>query len=164
MRLKDYLLTELFDTKVPIKLTLKDEHKENSVYTYEFGIDDLEYTFTGEIYHDKHGIEGEETILSMEFALGGYYDRKEYEITGTGNALKVFSAVKLCVIDLMKQLKETPDIIEFSADYEEPSRVKLYDRFMKSIPKLLKNYKFDRREAGGGFSKEYIFKNKGKKP
>jgi hypothetical protein len=161
MRLQQYMITELFDTKVPIKLVDKNERKENSVYAYEFKVDDLAYSFTGELYHDRNGVEGEVNILDLEFALGGYFDRNDYEITGTGNALKVFSGVKLCVLDLFKQLKIEPDIITFAADDNEPSRVKLYDRFMKALPKLLKGYKFDR-NVKGRFNKNYKFKRKGR--
>ena len=157
MNIKDYLLSELFDSNVPIRFKAKDEHKENSVYYYEFAIDDLMYNFTAEIYTDRHGIEGEKRILNMEFALGDFYSRKDYHITGTGNALQVFSAVKQCVLDLFnKRLKEKPDIISFSADDEEPSRVKLYDRFMKIIPRILKDFKFHKK-----IFDEYIYKKKG---
>ena len=154
MRLKNYItLNELFDSNVPIKLDFKDDEKDYTWYNYEFKIDKIPYEFAST--YNK-----EDDILDIEFTGDG-----DFSITNTGNALKVFSAVKKCLIDNLKIMKKEngtiPNSIRFEADVDEPSRVKLYNRFMKVLPKVLKDYKFDKKETVFG-TKMYKFSKKGR--
>jgi hypothetical protein len=155
MRLQQYMITELFDTKVPIKLKERDKNPFGETYYYEFLIDDYKYTFIGEFfkYPDKEEYK-ESSVLTVEFHQAGFY-----EITDAGDAFKVFSAVKSCLMDLLKKLPEKPDSISFSGTDSEPSRIKLYDRFAKVIPRILKGYKFigKEHELDG---KSYKFRSK----
>jgi hypothetical protein len=155
MRLQQYMITELFDTKVPIKFVGKDGGISEIGYEYAFDVDNEKYRFRGFFSHfSEHG-----SILSIEFDKDGSYEMTN--VSGTGDTLKVFSAVKLCLLDLMKRLKTKPDTITFDADVSEPSRVRLYDRFMKMIPRVLKGYKFDKKITTGT-EKDYYFKKKGR--
>ena len=143
MRLEQYILNELFDTKVPVKyIGLKGGR-----CTWEFKISEKEYKFMATQYEEDGDWE-------IQFALmknnSRWYD---YDLTETGDALKVFSGVKACLLDLIKRM--SPFAITFSS-VGEISRDKLYDRFMSYIPKILKGYKSMGKEYG-----EYKYIKKG---
>jgi KTSC domain len=72
-------------------------------------------------------------IVFIEFSIYG-----EFELTGEGNAVKIFSTVN----DILKSaLKEfvlpTDHLIEFSADNNELSRIKFYSRIVPVISRML---------------------------
>jgi hypothetical protein len=125
MRLQHYLINELFDTDVPIKI----EKESKDVCSYYFDIEDIPYNF-----------------LALKNAVGEKWSVAFFQatdkigtsdITGVGNAPQVFSAVKKCFEKFTKKSK--PQMFMFSA--KEPSRKKLYDRMAKLVPKFIP-YKF----------------------
>lgn len=78
-------------------------------------------------------------IVTFEDAAHGV------DLTNDGDAFRIFSTVAAVV----KQFVTTrPDIQElvFSAAKDSPSRIKLYDRFAKSLPKYIPRFEF--KEAG----------------
>ena len=166
MRLQHYILNELFDTKVPITFKGKEITTNSVVYFYIFDVDDdLTYEFNGYFYPiSKEGnfyppsVEYD-NMLNIEFNLmnakGGGFG---FAVQGTGNTGKVFSGVKLCLIDLMKRVKKDKHNVEyivFDCDKDEPSREKLYDRFTKLLPRIIKGFKFHKKEYN-----QYIYKKK----
>ena len=75
-----------------------------------------------------------------------YYDEDEepdYKITGGGSEYEIFATVMRIVFEYVK--KNKPNAISFTADDDEPSRVKLYDRFVKRF--TASGYKLWKREA-----------------
>lgn len=61
---------------------------------------------------------------------------KPLQVLGTGNAFKVFAAVAQAIQEFLKEMekKEMPVWkLTFSAGADEPSRIKLYDRFAKKF-------------------------------
>ena len=53
------------------------------------------------------------------------------EILNTGVGIEVFSTVRSILIAFLKEYD--PELLIFTANTEEPSRVKLYNRFLKSF-------------------------------
>ena len=72
--------------------------------------------------YPKHAID-----ISFYVSEDGDHDSADYGITGGGNEYQVFSTVMVIAKEYIA--KHKPEAITFSA--EEPSRIKLYDRFMK---------------------------------
>ena len=121
MRLKQYIINELFDTKVPIK---KDWQEPTDI-RYSFIIDDKKYTFDGN---------NEKGIWEIVFTLRGDKssprgNKSSTSITGTGNAPQVFAAVNKCLDIFLKKFK--PYQFWFTA--KEQSRKKLYKMMSKLI-------------------------------
>jgi len=65
--------------------------------------------------------------ISFNVSENGDYDSAEYGITGNGGEYQIFATVVLITKEFISTHK--PDGICFSA--AEPSRIKLYDRFVK---------------------------------
>ena len=125
MRLKDYLLNELFTS--PIKTKLKQ--KNQNAYTATFKIDDyiFEYIVTD---MDRDGtweisFSSEKNGQGVKWSIEAMDDPKD--------ALKVFSTV----VYLTKQFieEENPEIITYSSNIYEFSRIKLYDKFISWMKK-----------------------------
>jgi len=131
MRLQQYI-NEIFDTKVKIR---KTESEKGSYYTYEFKIGK-------NIYDVNIGYNGED-VWEIDFELttddsGDYLG--DIGITGKGHAFEVFSGVIKCIEDFIKTEKPTDDI-EIEAKTDDPSRLKLYDKLIKTKVKKF-GYKF----------------------
>ena len=62
-------------------------------------------------------------------------DERSYEITGSGNEFKVFSTVINTVRIFLNELKGELKRIIFTAEKSKPSRVKLYNRLVKTLSK-----------------------------
>lgn len=115
------ILNELFDTTVPFEMTLDGGFFKIDQYTY--GVDFLFMNDTSA-----------QVSFSMDKPSTNYpgTSSSHYGVEGTGNELKVFATV----IAIIKQfIINNPQItyIEFSAKSAEPSRVRLYDRMVKSL-------------------------------
>ena len=90
----------------------------------------------------------------VEFGLEnqGY----KYKVERTGDAFNVFATVT----DIIKHHLQTADPVDyiwFTADKGEPSRVKLYDAFMKLVPRFLPGWEFYKIDDQD-YEKEYIIK------
>lgn len=78
-----------------------------------------------------------------------------YGVARTGDAFRVFATVVAVVKELAR--RRTPDTIHFTAT--EPSRTKLYDRFMKDVERALPNYEAESSRSGS--TTYYSFHRKG---
>lgn len=96
----------------------------------------------------------DDTIL-IEFSVGGRYD-----ITGEGNALIIFSTVKkMLETELPNFIDSNVKFITFSAEKIEPSRVKLYDKTVPVISKILGNsWKYEPKQDQDSSLKYYTWK------
>jgi len=72
-----------------------------------------------------------ERVCGVEFSTNG-----EYEITNSNNSEYIILSLVTQVISIESK---NHDYIVFSADADEPSRVKLYDRIYKNITKFSRN-------------------------
>lgn len=113
-------LNELF-TK-PSKFTKKVDKKNNEPISYYY----------------KSTINGKELIVGVLRINEKDYKNSwelyfsvddDTDITGEGDELDIFSTVLSIIEDFIKT--EKPDIIEFSVDPNEETRVSLYDRMVK---------------------------------
>jgi len=123
----------------------------NAPASFEVEVNDYSY---GSVYHSESKELGLDLYLSreisgiiIEFAVHGRYD-----ISKTGNAIKVFSTVKDMLIRALNDFLEPEDeYIKFSADSSEPSRVKLYWRMVPEISEILgPEWKYVKRTPAGG--------------
>lgn len=67
----------------------------------------------------------------MLFEIGG-----SHSLTGQGNAFRIFATVVACFNDWLATEGKNAEYIGFTADKKEPSRVKLYDRFARLLPRF----------------------------
>lgn len=71
-------------------------------------------------------------VTEVMFSVGDHKD--SMNITGAGEEIIIFSTV---LAEIKKYAAANPQqTITFSADADEPSRVKLYDRMLKNIPNI----------------------------
>jgi hypothetical protein len=110
-----------------------DTHKNDRIAA-SFIIDDFKYrVYMGYDSSGSFGLGGPEEIFpkmwEVSFSIApvtslGDGDGEADDITGTGNAIKVFSTV----IDIIQTTAENLDIQHLFFTADEPSRIKLYDR------------------------------------
>jgi hypothetical protein len=119
-----------------IKITRKFELKKKSGFTGGSG---RFFRRTIKIGENKYDIEIVPTKLPREYDISFGIIGRPLQILGTGNAFKVFAAVAQAIKEFLKDMnkrEEPVDTLTFSANADEPSRIKLYDRFAKKFEKL----------------------------
>lgn len=87
---------------------------------------------------------------------------KPLEVLGTGNAIKVFTAVTQSIKRFLKDMEKKGEPVEklsFATAGDDKSRLKLYDRFAKKFDSVF-GYKLISKEPIGYGEVEYIFKKK----
>lgn len=75
-----------------------------------------------------------------------------FSITNTGDHFVVFATIRKCIDEFITEYQ--PDRFKFSADQDEPSRVKLYDRMAKQ---LAIQYQYSLEEVDMAYDKQYYF-------
>lgn len=100
--------------------------------------------------------------VAVAFAARGQGDEHKLGITGTGNSRKIFGTVIKIVKDYIR--KSNPEIISFSANNNEPSRLRLYNMLASQADKELPNYNFAEALNDGGFTTFYLTQNDVKLP
>jgi hypothetical protein len=100
--------------------------------------------------------------VSVAFSARGQGDEHKTGITGTGNSRKIFGTVIKIVKDYIR--KANPEIIAFSANNSEPSRVRLYNMLASQVNKELPNYNFTDAFSNGGFTTYYLTRDGAKIP
>jgi hypothetical protein len=100
----------------------------------------MQYSFKTEKDFPYHVIiegSGRSKLVNVSFMLSGARGQQHrMDITGTGDARRIFSTV----IDIVKKYaaENKPKTIAFTAD--EPSRRRLYDRFMPRVSREMPEY------------------------
>lgn len=151
----EHYLTELLTSPLPFRW-LPRAHKW-SVWQAEFK------TPTGQAYDVRfqlfdtandefsHGDGSDTPAWGFVFrnATPNMEPMKRFDILGTGEAIPIFATVIAILRDFIQRVR--PERINFSA--EEPSRIKLYDRFIRMIQQqqALPNY-----TARGNGRGEYV--------
>jgi hypothetical protein len=100
--------------------------------------------------------------VTVGFAAKGQGDEHKIGLTGTGNSRKIFGTVIKIVKDYIR--KANPEIISFSANNNEPSRVRLYKMLASQANKELPNFDFAEAINDGGFTTYYLTQNDAKIP
>jgi hypothetical protein len=103
---------------------------------------------------------GNDAIVS--FSARGQGDEHKIGITGTGNSRKIFGTVIKIVRDYINKAK--PEILSFSANNGEPSRLRLYKMLSSQADKELPNYNFTDTVDDGGFTTYYLTRDNAKIP
>jgi len=138
----------LNEIKITRKFDLKKGKSRYGDWQSKFKIGELKYEV-----HITSGLIGE---YSIAFGIVG----KPLEIIGTGgNVFKVLSAVAQSVKEFLKEMEEKGEpvnLLVFTGNKDEPSRIKLYDRFAKKFEKMF-GFKLTSREDIG-YDIEYEFK------
>jgi len=124
-------LKELFSEDMPFQVEEELPYR----HSYSFEINDKKYwaSFTKQ---------GEKNL-----DLWGFYfkdDAGQQGITGAGDAIKVFAFIKQIFFKFMR--KVNPQIVQFTAN--EPSRIKLYNRFSKQLQR--KGFRVEVKRRSGG--------------
>lgn len=100
--------------------------------------------------------------VEVSFAVRGQGDEHKFGLTGTGNSRKIFGTVIKIVKDYIN--KANPEILSFSANNQEPSRVRLYKMLASQANKELPNYNFADAFSGGGSTTYYLTRDNAKIP
>jgi hypothetical protein len=100
--------------------------------------------------------------VTVSFAARGQGDEHKIGLTGTGDSRKIFGTVIKIVKDYIR--KANPEIIVFSANNSEPSRVRLYNMLASQVNKELPNYNFTDAFSNGGFTTYYLTRDGAKIP
>ena len=110
----------------------------------------------------KVEIDNVDNDVTVAFSAKGQGDEHKIGLTGTGNSRKVFGTVIKIVKDYIR--KSNPEIIAFSANNSEPSRVRLYKMLASQANKELSNYNFTDAFSNGGFTTYYLTRDGAKVP
>ena len=96
--------------------------------------------------------------FSTEIAFSEH-DAKSMDLTGKGDAFRIFATVGAIVKEFLRSGKSNAEITEiyFTGKTKEPSRIKLYDMIAKNINRFLPNFEFKNTVDQGG-EKYYHFK------
>jgi predicted kinase len=110
----------------------------------------------------KVEIDNVDNDVTVAFSARGQGDEHKIGLTGTGNSRKIFGTVIKIVKDYIR--KSNPEIIAFSANNSEPSRVRLYKMLASQANKELSNYNFTDAFSNGGLTTYYLTRDGAKIP
>jgi hypothetical protein len=151
-----------FKRKGPHRIIAMTNEALDSSYPYEGNIIGGRYHFETEdgVFYKVY-FQGKDLVeVVFSAILPGEEENSRPDkttITGTGNANKVFGTVIKIVQEYTNE--HEPKTFYFTAD--EPSRVKLYDRFISQVDKALPDYQALKPvDLGGG--KAYMLRRKEK--
>jgi hypothetical protein len=157
---------DMFNSKGPRRITAMTNEALDSSYEYH----DSEQNPGNDFYFDTE--DGQEykvefdnvwgNDVTVAFSARGQGDEHKTGITGTGNSRKVFGTVIKIVKDYIRKSK--PEIIAFSANNSEPSRVRLYKMLASQADKELPNYNFTDAFSNGGLTTYYLTRDGAKLP
>jgi hypothetical protein len=153
---------DMFKSKGPRRITAMTNEALDSSYPYDGNAISGKYTFeTEDGVSYKVYFQGKDLVeVAFSAVLPGEEENfrpDKVSLTGTGNSRKVFGTVIEIVNDYTN--KNKPNAIYFTADSNEPSRIKLYDAMILQVSKALPDYYADRTiDLSSG--KAYLLKRK----
>ena len=156
---------DMFKRKGQRRITAMTNEALDSSYEYHDskqnpGNDFYFDTEDGQEY--KVEIDNVDNDITVAFSARGQGDEHKTGITGTGNSRKIFGTVIKIVKDYIR--KSNPEIISFSANNSEPSRVRLYKMLASQANKELPNYNFTDAFSNGGLTTYYLTRDGAKIP
>ena len=153
---------DMFKSKGPRRIISMTEALDSS-YEYLPGkLPGIFYFDTEDGQEYKVEIDNVDNDATVAFSARGQGDEHKTGITGTGNSRKIFGTVIKIVKDYIR--KSNPEIIAFSADNSEPSRVRLYKMLASQANKELPNYNFTDAFSNGGLTTYYLTRDGAKIP
>lgn len=123
--------SESLNNPVRYKLTLEDKNAVRSVYHARFISGTNIYRVDVSVYHGSIG-----NVFDVMFVKEDGESRIVKAHTGDQNAFQVFATVAAILQEILAK-HDGKVVIKFSADNDEPSRVKLYERFARMIAKKI---------------------------
>jgi hypothetical protein len=150
----------MFKRKGARRITAMTNEALDSSYPYEFK-NNAYYFTTDEGTDYKVTLKGLNKVEVSFYARGDNNQEKD-NITGTGDSLKVFGTVINIVKDFVGQ--NQPDILMFTADNSEPSRVRLYNTLASQASRALPGYKFAKTLKAGLSTTFYLTRDDVKVP
>lgn len=133
----EHYLTELLTSPLPYRWVSQEAELWRAEFKTPAG---QTYNVRFQIFPDDPELDAAQTwkfvFTNMNPSVWSQW--KQFDILGTGESIPIFATVAAILRDFTQRVH--PVYIEFSA--EEPSRVKLYDRFIRMIQQqnLLPNY------------------------
>jgi hypothetical protein len=146
-----------------------DEALDSKPYPYEIEEDSIAWQISNFTTSDRNRYKvflskRSNKEVNVEFAYQGDDDidldiENGLGIKNTGDARRVFATV----IEIVKRYanKYKPNMITFSSDPEEPSRMRLYGALVKRADRLLPDYRDISGEIIGSRTHEYVLARKG---
>lgn len=126
-------LFELFDNPYKVEWDEEDEREIAARFKTAQGNLITVIFFQENVRHDFW-----EISFSIEFKQGSGRYQRTYDLSGTGDAVRVMSTVQAVIIDFIAEKR--PDYFHFSSKESEPSRHKLYSRMLKRAVATVGNY------------------------
>lgn len=131
-----------------------DTFSNKSYFEVHSVIDDVPYVFTVKKLIHRYTPEGVDKPWSIVFGVntfeygdGNEYFDMYYDIdtvpTGKNNSIKIMTWVEHCFDLFVQQYDDSVQRITFSANINERSRVRLYDRFIPVLKKKVGFYKIN---------------------
>ena len=132
-RFKQFI-DESFNKVQPYELT----RDTSTTKLYTFNIGPLEYL----VSFNRGSIDNEESEWECVFRfITESDDEAKFKITNTGNQMLIFATVIEIMRNFIKKFNSLILLIEFTADKNEPSRVKLYNhlcsKFKSEFPEFI---------------------------
>ena len=153
----------MFKSKGPRRITAMTNEALDSSYEYDKGTLDNIYYFATEdnilykvIFQGKDLVE---VVFYPEVENDEGDTKPKTELTGTGNSRKVFGTVVKIMQEYVASYK--PKALYFTADGDEPSRIKLYNRMISQADKALPDY-YASKPLDLGSGTAYMLKKKEK--
>ena len=137
-------LREIMDKPLPYEWT----SKSGGLQTVKFEVGDIDYWVNFYIDYDQL-VDAKTALIEFVSSEG------QFNITGSGNAVKVFSTVFAVIKDFVQRNKM--DYLRFAA--KEPSRRKLYKHFIKKYGNKF-GYKLANTRETEGNEEAYYLKRK----
>lgn len=147
-------LNELFKNTYPFE---PGDDIDQWVFTTDSGQQYVVVTLDERYYENRKFY----PAIMLEFGIVKGRDDIKTTVTGSGDAFKVFATVA----EILKQAIANSGVeyVMFGASLQEPSRIKLYDSFLKLLPKFLPGWRVHETEMHHNMGqKQYVLK-KGKK-
>lgn len=120
-------ITEVFTTPAKWRVA----HSSVDVWEAQFSIDDMDYFCHFISYSNPPSIYSLEFGIAPETLIRKNMHQTRFKVSDTGHAFQVFATVYDALLHFIKERE--PMRVDFEADEHEPSRVKLYNHFVKAM-------------------------------
>lgn len=134
------LIFELANKPYPIKKAYENSDETEYQFKTENGSEyEITFSWLGEIV---------DIAFSNRSAWGT--DKSAIGLTGTGDAFRIFATVGYATRRYV-EYHHTIQKLTFTADEQEPSRVKLYNTMAKQLPRYLPDFKLTSAKSINGY-------------
>jgi hypothetical protein len=96
------------------------------------------------------------TRMEIAFADMSSRDTPNIDVTGKGDAFRIFATVAAVTKEAISKSKTPISELMFKGKTKDPTRIKLYDRIARSLPRFLPDFR-SKGEGSDGVDKVYYF-------